>query len=282
MISRGTAVATAIIISSLVHSQAQAAEGGLGTYLLGSKGPSAGVTPGPGWYFQNDLYFYNGGLGAKAGLPIGGRIDFGVDGSAIIDIPTLIYISPAEIGGGRLGFTLSTPIGHKNVEAAYSIAGPRGNTFSGALNDNRTAFGDPSVGAFVGWNTGFWHYQLATKVNVPIGDYDNDRLSNISFNRWSGDISTAVTWLNPETGLDISGTLGVTFNGENPDTHYRTGTELHFEGAVVQHFNKQFDAGIVGYHYQQISGDSGDGANDPFKRACFGARSDRRIQFPDQ
>ncbi len=265
MFARAVTVGTILFISSLTLDQAQAAEGGLGTYLLGGKGPAAAVMPDEGWYFQNDFYIYNGGMGDGASLPLGGRLDFGVDGSALIDIPTIIYVSPLRIGGGKLGLSLSAPIGYKDVKVDASVSGPRGNTFPGRLSDNRTAFGDPSVGAFLGWNTGNWHYQFSTKVNVPIGDYDNDRLANLSFNRWSGDFSTSVTWLNPQTGLDISGTLGMTVNGENSTTRYRTGNELHFEAAAVQHFNKKFDAGLVGYHYQQVSADSGEGASGPFK-----------------
>jgi hypothetical protein len=33
-----------------------------------------------------------------------------------------------------------------------------------------------------------------------------------------------------------------------------------FEWAAVQHFNEQFDAGLVGYYYNQVTGDSGAGA----------------------
>jgi len=265
MFSRAVTFGAIFFMSFFAHEQARAAEGGLGTYLLGGKGPSAAVTPNEGWYFQNDIYIYNGSLGSGASLPIGGRLNFGVDGSALIDIPTIIYVSPLRIGGGKLGFSLSTPIGNKDVKADVAIAGPRGNTFSGGLSDNRTAFGDPSIGAFLGWNTGNWHYQLSTKVNVPAGDYDSNRLANLSFHRWSGDFSTSITWLNPQTGLDISGTLGMTVNGENSSTRYRTGNELHFEAAAVQHFSRKFDAGLVGYHYQQVSADSGDGASSPFK-----------------
>lgn len=249
----------------LLPQQVSAAEGGLGTYLLGSKGPSAGVTPGPGWYFQNDLYLYSGSIGRDADLPLNGRLSFGVEGSAVLSIPTIIYVSPAEVAGGRLGFTASLPMGRKNVDVDYSYAGPRGNGFTGAQSDGRNMVGDPKLGAFLGWNTGNWHYQVSTQINVPIGDYDNDRLANLSFNRWSGDLIGAVTWLNPQTGLDLSGTMGVTFNGENKDTDYKTGTELHLEAAAIQHFNKQFDAGIMGYHYEQVSSDSGDGASSDFK-----------------
>ncbi len=50
------------------------------------------------------------------------------------------------------------------------------------------------------------------------------------------------------------------FNGENDETDYETGTELNVEAAAVYHFSPAFSAGVNGYHYQQLSGDSGRGA----------------------
>ena len=51
-----------------------------------------------------------------------------------------------------------------------------------------------------------------------------------------------------------------TFNWENPDTDYETGTEFHVEWALVRHFSQKFTLGVTGYHYQQVTGDSGAGA----------------------
>lgn len=89
--------------------------------------------------------------------------------------------------------------------------------------------------------------------------------SQYRFPPLGADIFAAGTWLDPTIGWDLSGIVGITFNAENPATDYRTGNEFHFEWAAVKHFNQKFDAGLVGYYYQQLSGDSGDGAARPFK-----------------
>lgn len=102
-------------------------------------------------------------------------------------------------------------------------------------------------------------------VNVPVGDYQDGEISNVAFHHWGADVNAAVTWLDPTIGLDLSAAIGMTFNAENPATNYRTGNEFHFEWAAVQHFNEKFDAGLVGYYYDQVTGDSGSGANGPFK-----------------
>ena len=97
-------------------------------------------------------------------------------------------------------------------------------------------------------------------MNVPIGPWSNSSISNLSFNHWGVDTTGAVTWLDPKIGFEISAAPGFTFNWENPDTDYKTGTEFHVEFALLQHFSKKFAAGVAGFHYQQVTGDSGAGA----------------------
>jgi hypothetical protein len=65
-------IALAATLVFALQQQAQAAEGGVGFYLLGSRGPRAGVVPPPGFYVQNDFYVYSGSAGADRDLPIGG------------------------------------------------------------------------------------------------------------------------------------------------------------------------------------------------------------------
>lgn len=129
-----------------------------------------------------------------------------------------------------------------------------------AFDDSTTAFGDPLATALLGWQQGNWHWNIGALLNVPIGEWDTQSISNIGFHRWALDITPAVTWLDPKMGLELSTAGGFTFNGENPDTDYRTGTELHVEAALMQHVSKTFAFGVAGYHYQQITGDSGAGA----------------------
>ncbi len=69
-----------------------------------------------------------------------------------------------------------------------------------------------------------------------------------------------MTWLDQARGVELSAAAGFTFNAENPDTDYKTGTEFHFEAAAVQNFSKSFGIGINGYYYDQVTGDSGAGA----------------------
>ena len=112
----------------------------------------------------------------------------------------------------------------------------------------------------LGWHRGNWHWNVTGLVNVPIGAYDKNKITNMGFNHWAFDATAAATWLDPKRGLEASVAAGFTFNGENPDTNYRTGTEFHVEAALMRHVSKAFAIGVVGYHYKQVSDDSGAGA----------------------
>lgn len=249
------ASAVTALVSMGLASAALAAEGGTSFYLLGLRGPMAGFTPPPGVYVQNDFYYYQGSAQRQISFDLGGRLIADIDASAAINLTTLLWVTPLDVAGGNLAFSASVPIGGPNVTGSLTRSGR-------AISDNVTTLGDPILGAFVGWHEGDFHWQAGTSVNVPVGDYQEGEIANLSFNHWAADLYTSGTWLNPNTGFELSGALGVTFNGEDNATDYKNGTELHFEGAAIQHFSKAFDLGLIGYYYDQISPDTGAGVPD--------------------
>lgn len=127
--------------------------------------------------------------------------------------------------------------------------------------DSAFLFGDPVVSSFVGWHAGNFHWQVGGSVSIPSGTYRDGALSNLSFNRWIGDVYAAATWLDPKIGLDISGAVGFEINGKNNDTDYKSGNAVHADLAISQYLSKEFSIGALFSHYQQISGDSGAGAS---------------------
>jgi hypothetical protein len=265
---RNSGYATAALVAGIVATwplAAIGAEGGQGFYLLGTKGPAAAITPPPGVFFSNDLYFYKGDVGGGLQLPAGGKLSADVEGAAVIELPTALWVLPEEVLGGHVGLSATLPVGWKETQASLSVAGPLGGVATGSRSDDVFTVGDPILGASLGWSAGNFHWQVGTLINVPVGDYQKGEISNIAFHHWGADVNAAVTWLDPAVGLDLSAALGMTFNAENPTTRYRTGNEFHFEWAAVQHFNEQFDAGLIGYHYSQVTGDSGAGASRDFK-----------------
>ena len=97
-------------------------------------------------------------------------------------------------------------------------------------------------------------------AGVPVGSYAVGRLANLGTNHWSVDSGAGYTYLDPKRGHELSAVLGLTYNFENPDTDYRNSKDLHQDLAASQFFSENVHAGLVGYYYKQLTGDSGSGA----------------------
>jgi hypothetical protein len=194
--------------------------------------------------------------------------DVRVKANVALDVLSVLWVAPQQVLGGHFGVGALLPVGYQevdvNVDARTALIFPNGTTLqsgrSRRISDSTFAVGDPLATAFIGWNSGNWHWKVAGLVNVPIGQYDRTSLVNMGFNRWAADLTASTTWLDPGSGFEASLAGGSTFNDENPDTDYKTGTEFHLEGAVMKHFSKDFAVGVAGYHYEQVTGDSGSGA----------------------
>ena len=110
----------ALLAIAILHSldtRAEAAEAATGVYLLGSRGPNAGITPPPGVYFQDDTYFYSGKIGGGTTLPTGGLLVANVSATTWINLPTTLWVTPLKVFGGDLAFSLTTPFGEPRVNA---------------------------------------------------------------------------------------------------------------------------------------------------------------------
>lgn len=235
-----------IFVLSCRSTGLQAAESGFGNYLLGSKGIAAGIVAPPGVYIVSQHVSYNGDyLGPIAGS---GSQDVRVNVDLAFEQISPVWITPIEIAGGNLGFGVTVPVG---------FVGVRLDTPARHISDERMTIGDPLFSAFVGWHQARLHWNLGITAVAPVGDYDANRLANLSLNRPSLDVFDGVTWSLPQLNLEMSGALGVTFNGENSVTHYRSGTELHGEWAISTAITPQFAIGLTGYHYEQLTDDTG-------------------------
>lgn len=256
--------------------EAQAAENAAGFYLLGSKGAMAGYVPPPGTYVSDINYGYAGEASGNAAVGIVLRrigdltldVDIKVDGDAYINAPIATWIAPEKVLGGNIGFGIMVPWGYKKVDAQIDVLAelilPDGTVLQAGdrfnFKDSTTNLGDPVLNALIGWHEGNWHWNFSALLNVPIGPWDRDSVTNISFHHWGLDTSGAFTYLDAAKGHEVSMNVGFTFNWENPNTDYKTGTEFHVEWALIQHLSKTFSIGLQGYHYQQLTGDSGSGA----------------------
>lgn len=249
-------IAAASAALACLAGAAMAAEGGTGFYVLGSRTIDAGLVVPPGVTVQTSLYAFSGRT--DAAIPDAGRLQVGLEGDAAIGFVTGLWAPETELAGGRPYALLLVPFGWKQSRVSATLDRPDGPPLSGARTEDGTAFGDPVIGGGIGWGGGPWFASANLLVNVPAGPYDEGSTTNVSFHRWAADLTGAATYA-WDGGWQANAALGLSVNGENPATDYRTGTELHLEGALAKRLGG-LTLGLAGYHYRQLTGDSGAGA----------------------
>jgi len=256
----------------LFASSAAADEGGVSIWLPGANGSFAAVPGVPGWSFNKVYYHTSVDVGGNVQFPRGGRIDAGLEakGDLILFGPTYTLAEPIW-NGGMLSLSVLAVGGRMQTSVDATLTGPNGNQINGGRTDTLTSYGDLFPKASIAWNAGVNNYMLYAMGALPVGDYKPSRLANTGLGHGAIDIGGAYTYLNPASGFEASITAGVTYNFENPDTNYQNGIDGHIDWAVSQFFTEQFHAGVVGYAYQQLTGDSGGKAFlGDFKSRVFG------------
>ena len=191
----------------------------------------------------------------------------GVKNSTVANFASPIWVTPVEILGGDLGFSITIPFGTPDVSAAAVLSSPRiDRIVAGREHDAVFNVGDIYLASFVGWHAGNFHWTATALGVAPSGSFENGQLSNIALNRPALDLSVALTYLDPVLGYELSVVPGITFNWINPATRYLTGTEFHLEWSASKYLSKDLSIGLVGYFYDQLTGDSGSGDRiGPFK-----------------
>jgi hypothetical protein len=100
-------------------------------------------------------------------------------------------------------------------------------------------------------------------IYAPTGDYEKGKLANLGKNYWTFEPAVSLSYMSSKMGFELTTFAGADFNAENPDTHYRSGTQFHPDTTAAQHlplFGGIIGVGANGFYYQQVSGDSGSGA----------------------
>jgi len=270
-----TGIAAAVVLATLAPASALAVESGTGAYLLGTRGLAAGFVPGPGVYISDSIIYLESRT--RQDISIGGAIVADPSIEALVNLAAVTVVPDMPAFGGTAALSVVVP--YAGVDMDFSgrfLGGPQ----SATLHDSQDGFGDIAITPTIGWHNGYWNYSGAVTFFLPTGEYSTavvkprqgifDVLS-ISKNKFAVDPTLAVTWLNPNIGLEINGAVGVTVSAINAATDYQTAPELHVEAAIGQHFKSGLLVGAAGYAYHQLTNDSGSGA-EAFQ-AAVGAKS---------
>ena len=242
------------LVITILCSNARAAEGGYSNYVAGTYGDfGMALAPTQKWTLRNDTYYYDASIDRSVRS---GNLEIGADLTFLMNFTTLLYKTDIEVFGAQFAAGIFVPLVDLDLDASLSIGG-----MTQSVSDSVTGLGDIALVPFAFyWSNGNTHMSFAEFVVTPTGDYGINNLINHGLNYWSFDTNFALTYLNPETGRDLSFNLGYIYNTENDDTDYQTGQELHLDVVFNQFLSETFAIGLHGFYLKQITGDSGSGA----------------------
>lgn len=230
---------------------AWATEGAGGLYVLGSQALGAGLAPAPGWYVSSAMAQYSGRVGSAS---VGGvtllYLKKRVDSMGV----NLLYAPQTHILGAQAAISVTLPYAYLRLTGETTGSIQRAGSVSNA------GIGDTAITGRLGWKVSD-AYSDAASVTVwaPTGDYNKGFNASIGHNRWACDLLWSMTYVSPNSHLELSAALGYGINGTNPLTHYRSGDEAHLELALGKRLSPRWVVGLAGYAYRQVTADSGAG-----------------------
>jgi len=242
----------ASVIVLLSSASAFADEGGVSFWLPGQYGSFAAVAPSPGWSLPLVFYNYGGSAGAGRLLQRGHLLSSGLRTSfdGLFVAPT--YTPDTTVLGGRPSLSVTFAPSYVGSSATVNL-GP----LSASRSDSLFGGSDLYPTAQLYWSAGVHHFMVYLAGDIPVGSYNPNRLSNIGIGHGAIDAGGAYTYLNTQTGTEVSATLGFTRNFENMSTNYTNGTDSHLDLGAAQFLTQQLFVGAVGYYYQQLTADKG-------------------------
>lgn len=258
-------VACALVLAAT----GRAEEAGSGHYIPGLVASFIDAFPAkPGGIAVLNLFtYYDGSASSNQQLPVGGLLTTGIDATIYADTLAGIYQTPWSVLGGGLAFGVALPYVSLEVQGQAQRIGPDGSPGPAFMTrDTADGIGDMTlVPLILGWTNLMPDLKLDTRFSIyaPTGDYEKGSLANAGKNYWTFEPGIMASWLSSKIGTEVSVYAGVDFNTINDATDYQSGTSLHFDATLAQHF--PLAGGFIGiganaFYYEQLSGDSGSGA----------------------
>lgn len=216
-------------------------------------------SPTTGWSLGAFYYHGSSDAGASRNFRIGTSIVAGLH--ARVDLaffaPTYTFAEP--VLGAQAALSAIGGFGRMDVSTDATLTRLVREPLTFGRSDSRTAGTDLYAMGTLRWPRGDNNLMTYGMVGIPIGAYPAGRLANIGTNHWSIDGGGGYTYFDARTGREFSAVAGFTYNFENPDTNHRNGIDGQVDWAASQFLSEQLHAGLAGYFYHQLSGDSGSG-----------------------
>jgi hypothetical protein len=277
-----SATMLALAAISTVPNVANADQGGVGFWLPGLFGSLAAAPQVPGWslgmIYIHDSVSAGANVATARAITIGQfnptlNLNLNANLKAISDLGVISpqYVFATPFLGGQAAVSLAAIYGNSSADINGTLSGTLGPIpFSRAfdVNDSRDAFGDLFPQFTLRWNAGVNNWMTYVTGDIPVGAYDSARLANLGLGHGAIDAGAGYTYFDSKTGYEFSTVAGLTYNLINPSTDYQNGVDFHLDWGASKFLTKQWQIGLVGYFFNQISCDSGAGD----KVGCFESR----------
>ena len=250
---------------------ASATEGGTTHIIPGSMATLADNAPaaGPGIFVKPMYLNYSGS--ASAQIPTAA----GLAANLEADSNTLALVGGYTFAGKVLGaaYTVVAALPYTWLDISGNVQLPSGG--AKRIGNSVSGFGDITlIPAMLAWKEpdSPWQFNAVLPIYMPTGNYQVGRLGNTGLNYWTFDPIFGVVYSNAKSGFNALLNTGFAINTENPDTNYKSGNLLHFDGAIQQILpvgKGLMTLGAEGFYFQQVSCDSGSGAT----LGCFKGRT---------
>jgi hypothetical protein len=269
----GTALFAFLVAAACATDKALADEDGVSFWIPGFFGSLATVPQQPGWSLTSILY--NTNVSASGNAAVAREITIGrfnptininvnahVHADATIGFVAPSYVFATPFFGGQASATLLFGYGNNDTSlnataTATTDIPPLSITRSAALQQDTTGFTDLIPMFADRWNAGVNNYMVYLTGDIPVGLYSSSNLANIGLGHGAIDGGVGYTYFDPKTGHEFSAVAGLTGNFENHSTNYTSGIDFHLDWGASQFLTKQVQVGLVGYFYEQLTGDSG-------------------------
>jgi hypothetical protein len=251
-------VRTTVLAASLtvIAPAAYADLGGVPFWLSGQF-PSLSASPvTPGFSLGVNPYFYSGSSSASRKLQIGTQLVTGLDASIDLLVFQPSYTFSDTILGGQPRVSLAGGPGYSQSSFAARLSNP---SAALSLSESLTGFTDLYPMVNLAWNEGASNWMIYGTGDIPVGSYDIKNIANLGIGHGAADFGGGYTYWDHAAGLEFTAVGGVTINAENNAIHYTNGVDAHLDWAASAFLSKNWQLGVVGYVYDQISADSGPG-----------------------
>ena len=243
-------------ITLLPWASACADEGGVPFWFSGSFASLAAVPSAPGWSLAGTAYYYDGSADKSKTFDRGRTLVGGVTSTFPMILVQPGYAAETKILGGQPYVGLGWGVGYNRTSVDVTLTQP---ALSVGRTDSITGGTDLYPYASLAWTKGNDNWMTYVTGDIPSGAYQSSRLANIGIGHGAIDAGGGYTYLNDKTGLEFSAVAGLTFNWENTHTDYKNGVDSHLDWAVSQFLSANWELGVAGYVYYQLTGDSGSG-----------------------